>query len=171
MQRLLNSETGVNKPFENVSCQGRIQKFFEERGIDFRHFSSVIFPEELFLSILSAKNDSRGVRGQAPLKNFWKLAYYHGHFSVFWAIFYGKFSYFWPLTSSASPMMHFVRTVSIMYDVIWGSMASPPPPVATPLAVTIDNAKTFSEFMSKSRSLATISERKLQPLLVWEIID
>ena len=29
MQKRLNSETRVNKPFENVSCQGRIQKFFE----------------------------------------------------------------------------------------------------------------------------------------------
>ena len=69
MQRRLNSETGVNKPFENVSCQGRIQKFFEGRGINFRLFSSVIFPEELFLSILSAQNDSRRVRGHAPLEN------------------------------------------------------------------------------------------------------
>ena len=39
-------------------------------------------------------------------------------------------------------------------------------PEATPLAVTIDNAKTFSEVMSKSRSLAKISERRLQPLSV-----
>ena len=29
MQRRLNSETGVNRLFESVSCQGRIQKFFE----------------------------------------------------------------------------------------------------------------------------------------------
>ena len=28
--------------------------------------------------------------------------------------FLGKLSYFWPLTLSASPMMHFVRTVSSM---------------------------------------------------------
>ena len=38
MQRRLNSETGVNRPFENVSCQGRIQKFFEGGGINFRPF-------------------------------------------------------------------------------------------------------------------------------------
>ena len=38
-------------------------------------------------------------------------------------------------------------------------------------AVTKDNAKIFSELMSKSRSLAKISERRLQPLLVSEIID
>ena len=33
-------------------------------------------------------------------------------------------------------------------------------------AVTMDNAKIFSKLMFKSRSLAKISERKLQPLLV-----
>ena len=33
-------------------------------------------------------------------------------------------------------------------------------------AVTINNAKIFLQLMSKSRSLAKISERKLQPLLV-----
>ena len=43
MQRRLNSETGVKKPFENVSCQGRIQKFFQEGGISFRHFFKRIF--------------------------------------------------------------------------------------------------------------------------------
>ena len=71
MQRRLNSETGVNRPFENVSCRGRIQKFFEGRSINFRHFfSSVFFPEELFLSILSAKNDFRGSGGMLP----WKIS-------------------------------------------------------------------------------------------------
>ena len=43
MQRRLNSETGVNKSFENVSCQGRIQKFFEGEGINFRHFFQAHF--------------------------------------------------------------------------------------------------------------------------------
>ena len=38
-------------------------------------------------------------------------------------------------------------------------------------AVTIDNAKVFSQLMSKSRSWAKISERRLQSLLVREIID
>ena len=33
-------------------------------------------------------------------------------------------------------------------------------------AVTTDNAKVFSQLMSKSRSLAEISEKRLQPLLV-----
>ena len=32
-------------------------------------------------------------------------------------------------------------------------------------AVTIDNAKIFSQFMSKRRSLGKISERRLKPLL------
>ena len=49
MQRRLNSETGINKPFENGLCQGRIQKFFEGGGINFRYFLSVFFPAELFL--------------------------------------------------------------------------------------------------------------------------
>ena len=35
----------------------------------------------------------------------------------------------------------------------------------------MDNAKIFSELVSKSRSLAKISERRLQSLLVCEIID
>ena len=35
----------------------------------------------------------------------------------------------------------------------------------------MDNAKIFSELMSKSRSSAKISEKRVQPLLVWEIID
>ena len=38
-------------------------------------------------------------------------------------------------------------------------------------AATTDNAKIFSQLMSKSTSLTKISERRLQPLLVWEIID
>ena len=38
-------------------------------------------------------------------------------------------------------------------------------------AVTIDNAKIFSQLMSKSRRLAKISERRLQSLLACKIID
>ena len=83
MQRRLNSETAVNKPFENVSCQGRIQKFFQGGGTNFRHFSSVFFPAELILSNLNAKNDFREVRGMLPRKffeNSYSLLQY-GHFS------------------------------------------------------------------------------------------
>ena len=38
MQKRLDPETGVNKPFENVLCKGRIQKFFQRGGINFRRF-------------------------------------------------------------------------------------------------------------------------------------
>ena len=72
MQRRLNSETGVNKPFENVLCQGRIQNFFQGGGINFCHFFKRIFPAELILTNLSAKNDSRGAREREmlPRKKF-----------------------------------------------------------------------------------------------------
>ena len=70
MQRRLNSGTGVNKPFKNVSCQGRIQKFFREEASILVTFSRVFFPAELILSNLSAKNDSRGVRGHALPESF-----------------------------------------------------------------------------------------------------
>ena len=43
----LDPEKGINEHFENVSCQGRIQKFFKIRGIKFRHILSVFFPAEL----------------------------------------------------------------------------------------------------------------------------
>ena len=68
MQRRLNPEAGVNKPFENVSCQRRIQNFFSGRGTNFHHFFRRIFSADLILSNLSYKNDSRGVRGHAPRK-------------------------------------------------------------------------------------------------------
>ena len=41
---------------------------------------------------------------------------------------------------------------------------------AVSAVTSIDNAKIFSQLTSKSRSLAKISERKLQSLLVCEII-
>ena len=68
MQRRLNSETGVNKPFENVSCQGRIQNFFQGGGINFCYFFKRIFPAELILKNVSAKNDSRGSGSTLPRK-------------------------------------------------------------------------------------------------------
>ena len=71
MQRHLDPETGVNKPFQNVSCQGRIQNFFQGESTKFRHFSQRSFsPAELILSNLSNKNDSRGVQGHAAPENF-----------------------------------------------------------------------------------------------------
>ena len=66
MQRRVDPDTSVNKPFENGSCQGGNQKIFEGGSINFRHFfQAYFFPAELFLSNLSVKNDSRGVRGHA----------------------------------------------------------------------------------------------------------
>ena len=43
IQRRLDPETGVNKPFENLSCQGRVQNFFQGGGTNFRHFFKHIF--------------------------------------------------------------------------------------------------------------------------------
>ena len=37
-------------------------------------------------------------------------------------------------------------------------------------AVTMDDAKIFSQLMSTSRNLAKVSENRLQPSLVWKII-
>ena len=68
---VLYPETGVNKPFQNASCQGRIKNFFQGEGTKFRHFfKRSFFPAELISSNLSNKNDSRGVRGHAPQKIF-----------------------------------------------------------------------------------------------------
>ena len=67
----LDPKTSVNKPFENVSCQERIQNFFQEEAPNFVIFSSVVFfSAEVILSSISNKNDSRGVREQAPPENF-----------------------------------------------------------------------------------------------------
>ena len=70
MQGRYDPETGVNKPFEIVSCQGRIQIFFREGAPNFVTFSSVVFPAELVLSSLSNKNDSNRVRARVPPENF-----------------------------------------------------------------------------------------------------
>ena len=71
MQKRLDPETGVNKPFQNVSCQRRIQKLFLGRGIKFhRFFKRSFFSAELTLNNLSPKKDSRGVRGHAHPKKF-----------------------------------------------------------------------------------------------------
>ena len=69
MQRRLDPETGVNKPFENVSCQGRIQSCFQGGGTIFCHFfKRSFFPAKLILSNLSTKNDSRGPWACSPGK-------------------------------------------------------------------------------------------------------
>ena len=56
---------GVNEPFKNVSCQERIQNFFQEFS---SFFSSAFFPADLILSNFSAKKDSRGSEGMLPRK-------------------------------------------------------------------------------------------------------
>ena len=49
MQRRLDSETGLNKPFENVSGQGRAHKLFQGGGTNFRHFFERSFFGEVYL--------------------------------------------------------------------------------------------------------------------------
>ena len=66
MERCLDPEMSVNKPFENVLCQERIQEFFQGGGIEFRHF----FRRSFFPSELSNENDSRGIRGHATPEDF-----------------------------------------------------------------------------------------------------
>ena len=62
MQRRLDPETIVNKHFENVSCQGRIQNFFKGRDPIFHHFfKRIFFGRYNSKQLLSTKNDSRGI--------------------------------------------------------------------------------------------------------------
>ena len=70
MQRRIDPEAGVNKPFENVSCQGRIQKFFQDDYQFFCHISSVIFFDSFNSSNFSNKNDSMGIWEHAPPEKF-----------------------------------------------------------------------------------------------------
>ena len=70
MQRRLDPETGVNKFFENASCQGRIQNFFQKGAPIFVTYSSAVFSAELILRKLSNKNDSGKVRVHAPPETF-----------------------------------------------------------------------------------------------------
>ena len=50
MQRRLDPKMGVNKLFEHVSCQGRIQNFFQGGGTNFRHFFLRSFSAGLILT-------------------------------------------------------------------------------------------------------------------------
>ena len=43
MQKRLEPERGVNKPFENVFMSGAYSDFFPGGGTDFRHFFSIVF--------------------------------------------------------------------------------------------------------------------------------
>ena len=71
MQRRLNSETGVNKPFENVSCQGRIQKFLRERASIFVTFFKRIFSGRVNFKQLKFQKRLKGQsKGMFPWKIF-----------------------------------------------------------------------------------------------------
>ena len=115
IQRHLHPQMGVNKPFQNVSCQGHrpIQNFFQRESTTFcRFFTCIFFPAEL---ILVTKTTLGGVWGMLPQKNFENLHTVIVILALF-KQFSGKVcSYFWPLTLSASSnIMHFVSTVLIM---------------------------------------------------------
>ena len=56
-----------------LHVRGIFTNFSRERTSIFVTFFKRIFPAEIFLSNLSAKNDSRGVREHAPLENFENL--------------------------------------------------------------------------------------------------
>ena len=73
MYRRLDSETSVNKPFENVSCQGHIQNFFKGEGTNFRHFFKRRFFARVNFNKLKYQNDSRGCGGMLPQKIFENL--------------------------------------------------------------------------------------------------
>ena len=70
MQKRVNPETGVNKPFENVFMSGANSDIFQGGGTNFCHFSSIFFLTDKILSNLSDKNDSRGVRRHATPESF-----------------------------------------------------------------------------------------------------
>ena len=99
MQTRLDPETGVSKPFKNVSCLGRIQNFFQGEGTNFRHFFKRIFSADLILSNLSTKNKCKGSGGMLPWKNFENLLTEMVNVVLF-EQFLGKFVIFWPLTLS-----------------------------------------------------------------------
>ena len=69
MQRRLDPETGVSKPFENVSCQGHIQNFFQRERTNFLHF----FNRSFFGRLNFSKNDLGGCGRKLPRKNFKNL--------------------------------------------------------------------------------------------------
>ena len=62
MHRCLDTETGVKKPFENVSCQGPIQHFFREGAPIFVTFLSVVFFGRVNFKQLKYHKNSRRVQ-------------------------------------------------------------------------------------------------------------
>ena len=76
MQRRLNPETSVNKPFKNVLCQERTQNFFQGGGTNFRHFfKRFFFGRFKFKQLMYSytKNDSREFGGTLPRQFFENL--------------------------------------------------------------------------------------------------
>ena len=97
---------------------GAYSEFYSGKGHQILSlFQTQFFPGRVISSILSNKNDCRGVQGHAslPRKIFENLHTVMVILALF-EQFSGKVcSYFWPLTLSAlSYMMHFVSTVSIV---------------------------------------------------------
>ena len=96
---------------------GAYSEKFSGRGHQFSSISQEqIFSAKLILSNLSTKNDSIGESGgMLPRKIFENLHTVMAILALFKQLFSGKsLSHFRLLTLSASSMMHFVRTVSIM---------------------------------------------------------
>ena len=74
MQRRLDPETGVNKPFENVSGKRRIFKiFFREVVPILVIFFNAAFFDRVNFKQRKYQNDSRGVWGMLPRKIFENL--------------------------------------------------------------------------------------------------
>ena len=70
--------------FENVSCLGRIENFFQGGGTNFRHFfQAQFFPAKLIISNLSNKKALGRSGGMLPPKKFLTFAYCNGYFSAF----------------------------------------------------------------------------------------
>ena len=69
------------------SCLGRIQKFFQGRGTQFRLIFKRSFSAELFSSILRIKKAVGRSGDMLPREIFWNFTCCCGHFSTFWTSF------------------------------------------------------------------------------------
>ena len=85
MQRRLHTETGENKPFENVLCQGPIQHYFREGAPIFVTFSSVVFFGRVNFKQLKYQKRLQGGPIACSPGKFLKICilYANGHFSAF----------------------------------------------------------------------------------------
>ena len=70
MQRRLDSKAGVNKPFEDVLCQGRIQNFFQGGAPIFVTFSSIVCFGRVNFKQLKYQKRLQEVRRHAPPEKF-----------------------------------------------------------------------------------------------------